>query len=81
MDYFLKNVILPLVIEMAPLSLGKILKGYERKWVALSDDNTRVFGAGESAKEALKDAESKGFSDVTLMYVQPLGLLYCGTTI
>ena len=65
---------------MAPLNLGEILKDYESKWVALSDDNTRVLGAGKSAKEALKDAELKGFSDVTLMYVQPSDLLYCGTT-
>ena len=66
---------------MAPLDLSKILKDYEGKWVALSDDNTRVLGVGESAKEALKNAASKGTTDATLMYVQPSDLLYCGTTL
>ena len=45
---------------MAPIDLSKILKGYESKWVALSDDNKSVCGAGKSAKEASQDAESKG---------------------
>lgn len=63
---------------MSPIDLTYILKDYEGKWVALSDDNRSVFGAGKSAKDALEDAKSKGHFDTTLMFVQPLGLLYCG---
>ena len=63
---------------MAPLDLSSIFKKYEKKWVALSDDNTRVLGAGNTAKQALQDAKTKGYSDVTLIFVQPSNLLYCG---
>lgn len=63
---------------MAPLDLSSILKGYEGKWVALSDDNTTVYGSGTSAKEAADDANSKGRPDFTLLFVDPSDLLYCG---
>lgn len=63
---------------MAPLDLTSILKDYEGKWVALSDDSRSVFGVGKSAKEALDNAKLKGCSDATLMFVQPSDLLYCG---
>jgi len=66
---------------MAPLDLSKQLKNYENKWVALSDDSTRVLGAGDSAKEALQDAKNNGYNEATLMYVQPTNLLYCGAHI
>ena len=55
---------------MAPLDLSNLLKEYENKWVALSDDNKKVFGAGKTAKDALQDAKRKGHEDVTLMFVQ-----------
>lgn len=63
---------------MAPLDLSPILKSYEGKWVALSDDNRTVFGAGDTAKEASQDASAKGHPEATLLYVQPSNLLYCG---
>ena len=64
---------------MSPIDLTLILKNYEGKWVALSEDNQCVFGAGKSAKEALENAKSKGHFDTTLMFVQPSDLLYCGS--
>ena len=64
---------------MAPLDLSSVLKGYENQWVALSDDNRRVLGAGPTAKQALKAAQSKGYSDATLIFVEPRNRLYCGT--
>ena len=63
---------------MAPIDLSTILKDYESKWVALSDDNAAVQGSGNTAKEAANDARSKGYSDFTLLFVQPFDLLYCG---
>jgi len=63
---------------MAPIDLTKILKDYEGKWVALSEDNKSVCGSGKSAKLASQDAESKGHSDFTLLFVQSFDLLYCG---
>lgn len=62
---------------MSPLTLSH-LKSYEGKWVALSDNNQRVLGAGKTAKAAIQEAKSKGHSDTTLMFVQPSNLLYCG---
>ncbi len=63
---------------MAPIDLSNLLKNYEGKWVALSEDNTSVFGSGKSAKSAAQDAESKGHPDFTLLLVQPFDVLYCG---
>ncbi len=63
---------------MAPIDLSSILKDHENKWVALSDDNTAVYGCGNTAKDAANDAKAKGYSDFTLLFVQPFDLLYCG---
>ena len=63
---------------MAPIDLSNILKGYEGKWVALSDDNQGVFGSGNTAKDAANEAKTKGRTDFTLLFVQPFDLLYCG---
>ena len=63
---------------MTPIDLSSILKNYEGKWVALSDDNTAVYGSGNTAKDAAEAARAKGHTDYTLLYVQPFDLLYCG---
>ena len=63
---------------MSPLDLSSILKNYEGKWVALSDDHTTVYGAGDTAKSAADDAKSKGHQEFTLLFVEPSDLLYCG---
>ena len=69
---------LPSVNEMAPLDLSSIVKNYESKWVALSEDNATVYGSGKTAQEAAREARSKGHSEFTLLFVQPSDLLYCG---
>ena len=58
--------------------MSQILKDYEGKWVALSDDNGTVYGVGNTAKQAAEDAQLKGHPDFTLLFVQPFDLLYCG---
>ena len=63
---------------MAPLDLSKILKGYEGKWVALTDDNKSVLASGNTGKEAADHALDHGHTDFTLFYVQPADVLYCG---
>ena len=63
---------------MKPLDLTKVLKGYEDKWVALSSDNTRVFGVGNTALEASNDAQRNSNEEFTLLYVEPSDILYCG---
>ena len=54
---------------MAPIDLSRLLKDYEGKWVALSEDNKSVYGSGKSAKSAAQDAESKGHSEFALLFV------------
>ena len=63
---------------MSPVDLAPLVKDYQSKWVALSEDQTKVLGVGESAQAAAQDAESKGEPDYTLFYVRPFDLLYCG---
>ena len=62
---------------MAPLDLSQILKNYEGKWVALSDDNTKVYGSGKTAQEVAQEAKSQGHPEFTLLFVQPSNFLYC----
>ena len=66
---------------MAPIDLSILLRNYEGKWVALSEDNKSVYGSGRSAKSAAQDAESKGRSDFALLFVQPFDFLYCGSVV
>lgn len=66
---------------MSPVDLTPVLKDYQGKWVALSDDSATVYGVGVSAKDAVRDAEAKGHSDYTLFYVRPFDLLYSGILI
>ena len=63
---------------MAPIDLSSILKTYEGKWVALSDDNRNIYGSGDTAKAAAEDSKSKGHLEYTLLFVQPFDLLYVG---
>ena len=63
---------------MSSIDLTPIIKDYQNKWVALSDDETAIYGAGDTAKEAVRDAESKGHLDYILFFVRPFDLLYCG---
>ena len=63
---------------MAPLNLTSIYKQYEGKWVALSDDNQSVYGAGCSVEEAVKQAKDAGYQEFTLLFVEPSDTLYCG---
>ena len=61
---------------MAPIDVAPILKDYQGQWVSLSEDNTEILGAGETAQAAAQDAESKGHADYTLFYVRPFDLFY-----
>ena len=63
---------------MSPIDLSSLVKAYESKWVALSEDYASVLGVGKTAQEADRDARSKGQSEFVLFYVQPSDMLYCG---
>ena len=47
----------------------KIYKQYAGLWVAMKDDEKTVVGTGKTAKEALHEAQEKGFKDPFLNYV------------
>ena len=66
---------------MSPIDLTSAVKDFQNQWVALSEDGTTVYGAGDTAQDAIRDAESKGYLDYVLFFVRPLDLLYSGTGI
>jgi len=63
---------------MAPLDLTPIIKQYVGKWVALSDDYKAVYASADTANMAADNANQKGYSEFTLLFVEPSNLLYCG---
>lgn len=63
---------------MSPIDLSKILKGYEGKWVALSENNATIFASAESPKLAADEARRKGHKEFALLFVESSDLLYCG---
>lgn len=40
--------------------LSKILKGYEKKWVALSSDQTKLVASAQSPEKAFQKANEMG---------------------
>lgn len=51
------------------IDLTEILDPYLDKWVALSSDQTRVVGSGETPAEAIAEAPRQGAADPILMFV------------
>ena len=52
-------------------NLGKLLKPYEEKWVALSPDRRRVVSSGDTLKEAESKINKKDIESVIFMKVPP----------
>jgi len=63
---------------MSPLDLSPVLKDYEGKWIALSEDNKAVYGSGDTAKEAVDKAKKSGHLDYYIFYVRPFNILFSG---
>ena len=61
---------------MSPVDLTPTIKDFQNEWVALSEDEKTVYGAGDTAQAAIQDAESKGHEDYVLLFVRPFDLLY-----
>ncbi|OGZ46284.1 MAG: hypothetical protein A3J54_02630 [Candidatus Ryanbacteria bacterium RIFCSPHIGHO2_02_FULL_45_13b] len=57
-------------------NLGKILKSYEEKWVALSPDKRRVISSGDTLKEVESKIDSKDIEHVIFMKVPPSGMVF-----
>jgi hypothetical protein len=45
------------------------------KWIALSEDQTRIVGSGKTPAEAIKAAEENGENDSFVMKVPPASAL------
>jgi hypothetical protein len=54
------------------------LRKHESKWVAKlkSEDGAIIVGSGKDAVEAKRDARSKGFNEVVLLWVRPFNGKY-----
>jgi len=61
--------------NLKPIDLSKLLLPYENKWVALSEDQKQILGAGDTLKAAKKEAERKGRRYLFLK-VPPFNLSY-----
>ncbi len=61
------------------LDLSKVLRPYENKWVALSEDHQRVVGSGDTLKQAQKQAEEKGQKHPVYTKVLPFDISYVPT--
>ncbi len=51
---------------MTSINWTKIYSAYQGKWVALNEKETTVLGSGKTAKEALVQAQKKGFKQPIL---------------
>ena len=60
---------------LKPINLSEKLKPFEGKWVALSLDHKKVFGAGNTLKEAKKKAEKKS-KEYIFLKLPPFGVNY-----
>ena len=56
----------------------KIYKKYRGLWVALLDDERTVVGRGETLREALKEADKKGYKSPIVMRVPTKIIPYVG---
>lgn len=56
---------------MRIIDLTKILRGYERKWVAIASDYKKVVGSGVSLKVARAQALKRGFKQPILTKILP----------
>ena len=56
--------------------LSKILKLYEEKWVALSQDEKKVVGSGETIKRASREALNKGYKNPVFIKVPRFDIGY-----
>ena len=56
--------------------LPKEITEYREQWVALSEDNLRVVGAGEHLQDAIDAARETGHDEFRLHYVFPTDARY-----
>lgn len=56
--------------------LEEELGQYESKWVAILESERKVVGSGDTAIQAKREAESKGYFETALLKVPPAGKLY-----
>lgn len=57
-------------------SLEDDLLNYENRWVAISEDEDRVVGSGETPIQAKAEADANGYTEAALFKVRPFGKYY-----
>ena len=57
-------------------SLEDDLVNYENRWVAISEDEDRVVGSGDSPLQAKAEADAKGYPEAALFKVRAFGKSY-----
>ena len=56
------------------------LRNYEGKWVAISEDEDRVVGSGDTPLQAKADADARGYTEAALFKVRPFDRYYVYST-
>lgn len=56
--------------------LEDTLRDYEGKWVAISEDEDRVVGSGDTPVQAKAEADARGYSEAALFKVRPFDRFY-----
>jgi uncharacterized protein DUF5678 len=65
-------------IAIMAIDWTKIYTQYKGLWVALKDDETTVVGSGGTLREALKEAQKKGYQDPILTRMPDELVTYIG---
>ena len=63
---------------MKALDLSKVIKKYKDKWVALTSDNKKLIGSGNSLSQVLSIAQKKGVKDPSVFKVPSVKNLFVG---
>ncbi|MBA7496075.1 hypothetical protein ES702_06673 [subsurface metagenome] len=61
---------------MKTVDLSKILRPYEDKWVALSQDEKKVIGSGKTLKETSKEVSKKRYKNPVYLKVPRFDVEY-----
>lgn len=63
---------------MVAIDWTKIYKKYKGLWVALKDDEQTVIGSGKTAREALEEAQKRGYKKPILTRMPAKLVTYVG---
>lgn len=61
-----------------PINWTNLFKKYKSSWLALKDDETTVVGKGKTAKKAMENAITRGYTNPILVHMPARLVSYVG---